>query len=853
MSPYFSLLPLPTGRKGPGLGHGIPCGPSLATAKPVQPGPVTPLNPRPAVAKFLGRLVGAQPLEPEGRRVAASPPRRVATSHRVLPCRSVGGGARVGVTGTGVSWYGTGQGRLALKTLSKKVRKELSRVDQRHRASQLRKQKKEAVLAEKRQLGGRDGPPHQVLVVPLHSRISLPEAMQLLQDRDTGTVHLNELGNTQSFMLLCPRLKHRWFFTSARPGDLHTVLDMAKVADTILFLLDPLEGWDSTGDYCLSCLFAQGLPTYTLAVQGISGLPLKKQIDARKKLSKAVEKRFPHDKFLLLDTQQEAGMLLRQLANQKQQHLAFRDRRAYLFAHAVDFVPSEENNLVGTLKISGYVRGQTVNVNRLLHIVGHGDFQMKQIDAPGDPFPLNPRRIKPQKDPDMAMEICATDTVDDMEEGLKVLMRADPDRQESLQAEVIPDPMEGEQTWPTEEELNFLKESSKVVKKVPKGTSSYQAEWILDGGSQSGGEGDEYEYDDMEHEDFMEEESQDESSEEEEEEYETMTVGESVHDGLYDEKVDEEAEAKMLEKYKQERLEEMFPDEVDTPRDVAARIRFQKYRGLKSFRTSPWDPKENLPQDYARIFQFQNFTNTRKSIFKEIEEKEVEGAEVGWYVTLHVSEVPVSVVECFRQGAPLIAFSLLPHEQKMSVLNMVVRRDPGNTEPVKAKEELIFHCGFRRFRASPLFSQHTAADKHKLQRFLTADMALVVTVYAPITFPPASVLLFKQKSNGMHSLIATGHLMSVDPDRMVIKRVVLSGHPFKIFTKMAVVRYMFFNRGTHGHMKCSFDGKLKSQDTVLMNLYKRVFPKWTYDPYVPEPVPWVKSESSSVVPQEGME
>ena len=97
----------------------------------------------------------------------------------------------------------------------------------------------------------------------------------------------------------------------------------------------------------------------------------------------------------------------------------------------------------------------------------------------------------------------------------------------------------------------------------------------------------------------------------------------------FSEEVDE------LEKLKAARMEAMFPDEVDTPLDQFARIRFQKYRGLKSFRTSLWDPKENLPSDYARIFQFENFLRTRKRVLSE----KVVGAEVGWYVKVSIKNV----------------------------------------------------------------------------------------------------------------------------------------------------------------------------------------------------------------------
>ena len=38
------------------------------------------------------------------------------------------------------------------------------------------------------------------------------------------------------------------------------------------------------------------------------------------------------------------------------------------------------------------------------------------------------------------------------------------------------------------------------------------------------------------------------------------------------------------------------------------------------------------------------------------------------------------------------------------------------------------------------------------------------------------------------------------------------------------------HQGTHGHIKCKFNGHLPSNDTVNLSLYKRVFPKWV-EPY----------------------
>ncbi|XP_071960832.1 pre-rRNA-processing protein TSR1 homolog [Antedon mediterranea] len=752
------------------------------------------------------------------------------------------------------------KGRVSVKTISKKLRKDLSKNQRRHQANQIRQKKKDDVINRKRKIGGKYGAPHLVTVFCAHQETDVNNVVNLLKSCDeSAIISQSESGLTCDISI--PRFKQR-FTLLLPPPDLKSILDAAKASDSIVAVLSPDEGWDAWGELCLTSLFAQGLPATTLLLQGMVDLSIKKKSESKKNLQKIIEKRFPKEKIYTLDSAQDAILLLRHLGDQKLSSIRWRDTRPHILARSVNFEPNPEQCLLGTLKVSGFLRGRPLSVNGLIHIPGYGEFQMKEIDSPPDPCPL---KSHPRKKKSKADEMNIDEDKDQaMDEDINVLEVVDTAKQESLQAEAEMDPMEGEQTWPTEEEMAdaeaALKDKTKkILRKVPKGTSEYQAAWILDNEEEEEESSeDESENDDasMQDEDNLQareisDEEGDMASIADTNDFETISITGGQKDNYDKVHFDEEEDLEMLNKYREERMNAMFPDEVDTPRDVTARTRFARYRGLKSFRSSPWDPKENLPLDYARIFQFQNFNRTKKKVEKQEIETDV---QPGMYITIHIVNVPKSFIDDYNAEKPLVLFGLLQHEQKMSVLHFALKRQQSYAEPIKSKDRLIFQTGYRSFTACPIFSQHTVGDKQKYERFFPIEGVTVASVYAPVVFPPANILVFKELPGGSHVLVATGTLLSANPDRVVVKKVVLSGHPFKIMKRQAVVRYMFFNRedilwfkpielktkwgrrghikeplGTHGHMKCIFDGQMKSQDTVLMTLYKRIYPKWTYD------------------------
>ncbi|KAI8062178.1 hypothetical protein BC940DRAFT_309324 [Gongronella butleri] len=738
--------------------------------------------------------------------------------------------------------------RSAIKQGGAKV---LAKHDRRHAAKMAQANKREEVMRVHRVFEGRQGAPKIVPVLSLCPDSNSPSAISSLyqaldqQPPEDATV---------PSLLHAERFKQKLQLFPLRRNFID-ILDAFKVADYAILLLSADVEVDQFGINCLLGILNQGLVNVVPVVQYMNNVPAKNQTSVKKSLLAFVQQFFPEQQHLYsLDTPSDAMNVLRYLTSQRPKPLVWRDLHPYLLAEDVTYEP--ENEATGLLKVTGYARGNPFNANRLVHLQNYGDFQIQQITAADAP--------------------AAHNAANAMEQDLQVLDTPRPDEQDDLVAENEPDYMDNEQTWPTEEELAAADErvrrlqeqqAAGTKKRVPKGTSAYQAAWIFDDEDEEYSDIDDDDDDDQDM--MVEEDYEDDVIEpaagamvaDDDEEYEEIEMEKKATQN--EDEFDVEEEQRQYEEYLQKRKEEFdghneFPDEIDTPMHMPARQRFARYRGLQSFRTSPWDPYENLPVDYSRIFQFENYTRTKSRI---VSQAIVGNVKPGRRITLWIQHVPKGAYDMFDVRRPYVVFGLLQYEHKMSLLNLQISRDNAYEEPVRSKDPMILHLGFRRYRVHPVYSQNSnkcTNHVHKFERFLQMGRSSIATVYGPVVFGKVPCMLYKENENDINAptLVSTGMFMNTDVKRIIAKRIILSGHPFRIHKRSAVIRYMFFNSedidwfrpvqlttkygrvghirdsvGTHGYMRCTFDGPITQQDTVMLSLYKRIFPKWNTELY----------------------
>ena len=793
------------------------------------------------------------------------------------------------------------------------------RAARRNAANQHREHQRMRVLEQHRASGGSTGAPMVVALVAAGEDADTAALARLLLGHDATSA---ATGTSDNATVVISKLRKR--LTLLRPArNMESVLEAAKAADVLLLAI-PVDGLDATGEHLVDAICMQGVGTVVGALQGIEKLPQRLQAPTRKKWSNSLEERFPDNaKLFSVDLDADGAQLVRHLAALTPRPVSWRKNYSYLLSHSHAYA-ADAGGEGGTLKVSGYVRGMPLSVNQLVHVAGVGEFQPESIEVLADPHPLlTHAQLRALTSGGggggaASMQLDGDDAEMDDEGGGATARQIVPTVAVSAAYAAETDGLNAEQTWPTEAELA-------------------EAE-MAGGGAMSDDEVDEDEDEDEDEERIKDREilQMDESEEAEARRlhiYERCAARPrralaarpkaaprlASSSGRTRPPLHLRAAAAAPASARSSLREEdaKFPDEVDTPLDVPARERFARYRGLKSFRSSPWHPQENLPPDYSRIYQFEDWPTLQKQGLQSALAADEEGAaDAGAFVCVTL-RVPAAFERTYGASgavgtegiaAPLILAGVNEYENKLTVVHFAVSLTAAaeaQALTIKGKQPLIFHCGFRKFTAQPIFSEDTRrSDKHRarrrrrplappppppphththtlrsapaaqsrrdgplvtgvsrasfagLERFLQPGRPSVATIYAPALYAPAPLLAFLPQSHPESGTfaglpVASGSLFSVDPNRIILKKVLLTGHPFRCHKKKAVVRWMFFSKedirwfrpvelhtkfgrkgnireslGTHGYMKCIFDGVVHQHDTVCMSLYKRAFPKW---------------------------
>ncbi|KAM9982454.1 hypothetical protein ACTFIZ_006995 [Dictyostelium cf. discoideum] len=757
----------------------------------------------------------------------------------------------------------------------------------RQKHQKLVKSKKNELLERKR-LGLPDQvAPRVVTIIKLSESCNTKKVKEMLLQKfklniNTGememdkeeTLNSNGGNNNDEFTTISLTSKVRMMLLECQTMAYDQVIEFCKLSDIILFVIDANQPkLNSEAERIFTIVKAQSVPTVIEIIQNLDQTPIKKRNELKKSIQSVFHFHFPNEpKVLPMDTNDECSQVLRYIENIHVNEIIWRKVRPYMLIEKSSYIP--ETNVV---TIDGFIRGNNLSAKQIIHIPDYGDFQIEKIELIEDPHIRKKSYYTNNNNNN-------NNNTSEMEEDKKIniLDKVDQKDKDTLQTWNVPDPMDNEQALPTAEEMKEI-EANKKKKLVPKGTSGYQSSWYLDNESDEEEENFENEDLDMNQEEMGEDkedeedeqEEEEEMGEEEEEEQEELEeVKESnkwkgikhksqITDELLkdsdddddDENKEEQSESEDENERKQLQQDEiLYPDEVDTPGNVPSRIRFSKFRGLKSFRSSPWDVKENLPIDYAKIFQFHSFNQSMRASIAILENAP---AKPDMYVRIHLVNGPKQLVErntTAIASKPEIAVGLYRYENKISLLHFSVEKHKSYEETVRSKEEVYFHFGWRKFSTSPIYSISSPnCDKQKFEKFLLPARNTMATIYGPITYPPAPLLIFNGKD--CNELVATGYLSSVNPDRIICKRIILTGviaksiskkfvtvkdmfyYPedinwFKkveLYTKMGRVGHIKEPLGTHGRMKCQFDGTMNQQDTVCMNLYKRVYPKWIKD------------------------
>ncbi|EAS34037.3 ribosome biogenesis protein [Coccidioides immitis RS] len=235
-----------------------------------------------------------------------------------------------------------------------------------------------------------------------------------------------------------------------------------------------------------------------------------------------------------------------------------------------------------------------------------------------------------------------------------------------------------------------------------------------------------------------------------------------------------------------------------------------------------------------------------------------EGYRAGTYARIVLENVPCEFSTGFNPRFPVIVGGLAPTEERFGFVQVRIKRHRWHKKILKTNDPLIFSLGWRRFQTLPIYSISDSRTRNRMLKYTPEHMHCFGTFYGPLVAPNTGfccVQSFSNKNPGFR-IAATGVVLSVDEGCEIVKKLKLTGYPYKIFRNTAFIKDMFNSaleiakfegaairtvsgiRGQikralskpEGHFRATFEDKILMSDIVFLRTWYPIKPARFYNP-----------------------
>ena len=281
-------------------------------------------------------------------------------------------------------------------------------------------------------------------------------------------------------------------------------------------------------------------------------------------------------------------------------------------------------------------------------------------------------------------------------------------------------------------------------------------------------------------------------------------------------------------------------------------------------RTEGGEAREEFGEDgwyESQKAQMQKQLTINKTEFESLDPSSrvgIEGFRAGTYARIVLENVPCEFAETFNPRFPVIIGGLAPTEDRFGFVQIRIKRHRWHKKILKTNDPLIFSLGWRRFQTMPIYSISDSRTRNRMLKYTPEHMHCFGTFWGPLIAPNTGFCCIQSLSNDNPGfrIAATGVVLNVDESTEIVKKLKLTGHPYKIFRNTAFIRDMFSTsleiakfegasirtvsgiRGQikralskpEGHFRATFEDKVLMSDIVFLRAWYPIKPHKFYNP-----------------------